>query len=337
MPIASGRACAAGGRAASIPGRIKLMAHALGIHHITAIASHAQENLAFYAGLLGLRLVKRTVNFDDPATHHLYYGDETGSPGSIVTFFPWQGLRRGRVAGGQVTIVRYEAPPDSLDWWQQRLDARGVTVVRAGSGPDTRLTFQDNDGLPLEIVIGPDAGAGWGGGTVGAARALRRFGAAVLASQNVAATTDVLTGVLGFRDKGGGRFAPEHGPAAVELRTAEGAHGLQGAGTVHHIAFRVADQDVQLELRDRATALGLTATEVMDRQYFRSVYFREPGGILFELATDGPGFATDEAPEQLGTQLRLPPWLRSHRAEIEAALDPLDPAAIAAASPGGAP
>ena len=319
----------------------------LGIHHITAISSDPQRTLDFYTGLLGLRFVKRTVNFDDPRTYHFYFGDGVGTPGSILTFFPWPGARRGRVGAGQTAVTSFAAAPGALAFWGERLRSRGVAVE--GVADPTRLAFRDFDGLALEIVES-DAAAertGWDGHPeVPGHAALRGFHDATLWVAAGEPTARVLTDVLGFRplgsEPGGRRFASgDHGPGTlVSVDELSGAgRGSSGAGTVHHIAFRVADESAQLDLRSRVAAAGLAPTPVIDRTYFRSVYFREPGGVLFELATDGPGFAIDEPVEALGESLQLPPQYAPHRDAIAAALPPVrvpgeEPAAFGDAALG---
>jgi predicted esterase/catechol 2,3-dioxygenase-like lactoylglutathione lyase family enzyme len=318
----------------------------LGIHHITAISSDPQRTLDFYAGLLGLRFVKRTVNFDDPRTYHFYFADGVGTPGSILTFFPWPGARRGRRGSGQAAVTSFAALPGALGFWAERLRSHGVTIevppgpdgeagdARAGDAPPPRrLGFHDFDGQWLEIVETEDAAAraGWDGHPeVPPDAALRGFHGATLWAGAGEATGRVLTEVLGFRPLDDAsaprRFAAgDAGPGtlvAVQDRP-DAARGLSGAGTVHHVAFRVADEAAQLELRSRVAAAGLAPTPVIDRTYFRSVYFREPSGVLFQLATDGPGFAVDEPVASLGNALQLPPQYEPHRESIVAALAPL--------------
>jgi len=306
-----------------------------GIHHVTAIAGDPQQNVDFYAGTLGLRLVKLTVNFDDPGTYHLYYGDGLGRPGTIMTFFPWPGAPRGTIGLGQVGVTAFSVPRDSLDFWHRRLDTGGV----ATRGPTRRfdeqvLEFDDPDGLPLELVAGGGlARPGWENGPVKAEHAIRGFHSVALVERAPrdasARTTQLLTESMRCRliaeQDDRLRYAMGDGEpgALVDVLLAAVPRGQTAAGTVHHVAWRTPDDANQAAWRERIGAAGLDVTPVRDRQYFRSVYFREPGGVLFEIATDLPGFATDESPEHLGERLRLPPWLEPKRETIERALPPL--------------
>jgi predicted esterase/catechol 2,3-dioxygenase-like lactoylglutathione lyase family enzyme len=312
------------------------MTHIRGIHHVTAIASDPQRNLDFYAGVLGLRLVKRTVNFDDPQTYHFYYGDDVGHPGSILTFFPWPGARRGRQGTGQVAVTSFAVLPAALGFWIERLLRHGVKYEgparRGPSGADSEavIAFKDHDGLMLEIVAhaGAEARPAWGDAP-GIARenAIHGFHGVTLWVGDGEPTEKVLVDTLGFRpvgeERGTRRFeAGEGGPGTfVDVRSIGGfVQGAGGAGTVHHVAWSVADDATQLAVRERVVDAGLHPTPVIDRNYFHSVYFREPGGILYELATNPPGFAIDEPIERLGERLMLPPQYEPHRAEIEAVL-----------------
>ena len=314
------------------------MPSVLGIHHVTAIASDPQRNLDFYAGLLGLRLVKRTVNFDDPQTYHFYFGDETGTPGSIMTFFPWPGARRGRIGTGQVAVTAFAVQPSALGFWVERLIRHGVKFegpTKRGMGAHTErfIAFKDDDGLLLEIVAHPGADqrpAYEGAPGIALEHAIHGFHSVTLWVESGDATEQVLTESLGFRIVGEEdttrRFAiGDGGPGQiVDVRTVGGfLRGTGGAGTVHHVAWAAADDDAEVALRDQVVAAGLSPTPVIDRLYFHSVYFREPGGLLFELATIPPGFTLDESKDHLGETLKLPPQYEPMRAEIEAALPPI--------------
>jgi len=316
-----------------------------GIHHVTAIATDPQRNVDFYTGVLGLRLVKRSVNMDDPGTHHFYYGDESGRPGTILTFFPWPLARRGSRGTGQATVTAFAVPDGSLGWWLERLEANGVAHDDPGRRFDEEaLVFLDPDGLKLELVA--DSGAAgrepWADGPVPERHAVRGFHSVTLTLDDATRTAELLTGEMGMEAAGerGGRlrFAARGGATGdpgtlVDLEVDPSlGRGQVAAGTVHHVAWRVPGDREELELRDALIGRGLAPTPVIDRHYFRSVYFREPGGVLFEIATDPPGFGVDEPVAELGSALRLPPWLEPQRARIEAALPPIEvPAAVAKA------
>lgn len=315
------------------------MTRVLGIHHVTAIASDPQRNLDFYAGMLGLRFVKRTVNFDDPFTYHFYFGDEVGSPGSILTFFPWPGARRGRQGTGQVAVTSFAIPSAALGFWLERLLRFGAAYEGpakrgAGGSAEQVVSFRDHDGLLLELVAHPavDARRAWAGAPgIPAANAIRGLHGVTLWEEAGATTEQLLVDTLGFRqisEDGPIRrlAAGDGGPGTiVDVRTTGGfVPGQPGAGTVHHVAWRVRDDEEQLQLRSTIIARGYDPTPVIDRSYFRSVYFREPGGVLFEIATDGPGFAIDEPVDSLGEHLMLPAQHEPHRPEIEAVLPAID-------------
>ena len=302
----------------------------LGIHHVTALAGDPQRNIAYYTRMLGFRLVKRTVNFDDPTTYHLYYGDEVGRPGTILTFFPWPGGRHGRQGTGQIGAVALSVPRGSLGYWLERLIRHGVRydgpVARFG---DRVVTFRDPDGLVLELVASDKvvAWTGWGGGHVPAEHAIRRVHGVTLWEDDSGPTARLLTDILGFRLVGeeGARRRYEVGAGhiggTVDIMRAAGFwQGVVEVGTVHHVAWRTRDEEQQLRWRDDLIELGLSVTPVRDRQYFRSIYFREPGGVLFEIATDTPGFTVDEPRDRLGSVLKLPPWLERSRPSLERVL-----------------
>ena len=305
----------------------------LGIHHITAIAGDPQQNVKFYVEILGLRLVKQTVNYDDPGTYHLYFGDKLGRPGTILTFFPWPGAPRGRHGVGQPTVVSFSVPPDSLGFWEARLRTRKITAERLESLFDEPiLEFSDPDGLQLELVgdARTDVGHPWAAASVPVSQAIRGFHSVALLEHAYNDTDALLAGVLGFRlAKEVGhrrRYVVDDGDLAtlVDVVSAPDASpGHVAIGTVHHVAWRTPDPEAQRGWRQKLIEEGLRVTPVRDRQYFRSIYFREPGGVLFEIATDIPGFAVDESPDALGTQLRLPPWLEPQREVLTARLPKL--------------
>ena len=315
------------------------MASILGLHHVTAIAGDPQRNLDFYAGVLGLRLVKLTVNFDDPGTYHFYFGDAQGMPGSIMTSFPWPQGNGGRHGSGQVAVTSFSVSPASIGFWIERLLRHGVryqgpTKRSVGTDAESAIAFKDPDGLMLELVAHPDADARaatvWDGAGVPREHAIRGFHMVTLWVEQGDATARVLTETLGFREhteqETTRRFVVGDGTPGriVDVRTVGGfGRGADGVGAVHHVAFAVANDASQLSMRERVFAAGLHPTPVVDRQYFHSVYFREPGGVLFELATVSPGFTVDEPPDQLGTSLKLPPQYESDRALLRLTLPEL--------------
>ncbi|MDQ0474412.1 ring-cleaving dioxygenase [Labrys wisconsinensis] len=317
-------------RAAGMPGKTAASA---GIHHVTAITRDVKRNVRFYTEVLGLRLVKRTVNFDDPGAYHLYFGDATGRPGTILTFFAWEGANPGRLGLGQAAEIAFRIPRASLGWWTQRLIEQGI----AFDGPEKRfgenvLGFKDPDGIRLELVAaGTAAPAGDWSGTVPAEHAVEGFHGVTLWLSESEGTAAVLREVFGMREVAAEgtrrRFAALGADpgAVVDLREAPGfIGGRMGTGTVHHVAFRAADDAAQAAMAAALQAQGGRATEQKDRSYFRSVYFREPGGVIFEIATDDPGFTVDESIETLGEALKLPPQFEAHREAIAAALPALD-------------
>jgi glyoxalase family protein len=301
-----------------------------GLHHITAIAGPAQENLDFYAGILGMRLVKRSVNQDDPGTYHLFYADADGHPGSDLTFFPWAEMAPPRAGYGLAMEVGLEVPDDSLGYWSGRLERYGTRAVASTRFGDSVLSFADPHGLNVALVAKP-AGrpfTPWTGSPVAAERQLRGLHGAQLWERDAARTASFLTTVLGFEklasENGWTRYGFANAAGIVDLRDApEARRGAWGAGSVHHLAWRVDDESHQLAVRARVEAAAAQPTPVIDRFWFKSVYFKEPGGVLFELATDGPGFAVDEDAAHLGEALVLPPWLEAQRDAIERALPPL--------------
>lgn len=292
-----------------------------GVHHITAIASDPQANIDFYVKVLGLRLVKRTVNFDDPGTYHLYYGDRTGRPGTILTFFPWPGAYRARAGTGQVFTICFAIPRGSAGEWKAKLEASSISLAQSELFGDKILSFSDPDGMALQLAE-TDIPAGDSG--------ICGFGPAVLAEEGYESTARLLTETFGFRliASDGPRFrftSTGTGPGnTVDLLcTPDLRAGTTGAGIVHHIAWRTPDDATQLAWREKLAGLGYNVTPVMNRNYFQSIYFREPGGVLFEIATDAPGFLVDEDVENLGRALKLPPEYESLRSRIESVLPPI--------------
>lgn len=306
----------------------------LGLHHITAIAGDAQRNYDFYTKVLGLRLLKKTVNFDDPGTYHLYYGDESGTPGTILTFFPWKNVVTGSAGTGMATAIDYAVPAESFEFWKDRFDKFNVrhTDVQESFGEDY-LAFQDPDGLKLNLVIpkNGDNRLPWTTNEVSEEVAIRGFRSVTLTLKSIDATAEVLTDILGYTrySQEGHRYryktdAIENGNFVDLIEAPEQPPGRVAGGTNHHVAFRVKDEDVLMNFRKKVIASGLTITEKIDRNYFYSLYFREPGGVLFELATDNPGFAVDEELEALGTSLKLPQQYEENRAAIEKVLPPIN-------------
>ena len=301
-----------------------------GVHHVTAISGDPQATVDFYTGVLGLRLVKKTVNFDDPSTYHLYFGDETGSPGTVLTFFPFGGTGRGRVGKGQASATAFSIPGGSVDYWVDRLDDldvdRDEPTERFG---ETVLSFRDGDGQPIELVEAESPVEPWADGPVPAEHAIRGVHGVTLLPARPDATGDVLEHLGYEREDSEGAFtryrAAGDRAAVVDVRDpGDAISGRQGAGTVHHVAFRTPDDESQSAWRERLSEAGLGVTPRKDRQYFRSIYFREPGGVLFEVATDGPGFTRDEDVADLGTGLKLPPWLEEDREFLAERLPPIE-------------
>lgn len=304
-----------------------------GIHHITAVASSAVVNLTFYEKLLGLRLVKQTVNFDDPYTYHLYYGDAQGSPGTILTFFPWENLSQGRPGSGMVTAVAFSIPRGSIDFWVQRLNAAGVKVGKEERFGEPVVRFVDPHGLPLELVgvSRPPSNVYWKDGPVTETHAIQGFHSATATLNRWEEIKGLLLDVMGMtlegRENNRYRLRMENqaspGVTYDIVADSDAPVGRPGGGTVHHIAFRTADDESQADWQTRLRASGIAVTGVRDRNYFRSIYFSSPGGILFEIATDPPGFSVDEKHEELGTSLKLPSQYEPMRDKIEKQLLPL--------------
>lgn len=299
----------------------------LGLHHVTAIASSAKKNYDFYTRVLGLRLIKKTVNFDDPKTYHLYYGDESGSAGTILTFFPWEGMGAGRRGTRQATEIGYSIPEGSLDFWIDRLEKNNVIYNKPSEKfGEKYLTFLDPDGLKFELTIAKnkDNRKPWLTAEINADHAIRGFHHITITTNKIDKTASVLTDIFGYhlseKEVNRSRFITDNveQAALVDLVEAPGEQaGHVAAGSVHHVAFRVKNEQTLLYYKDLIIAKGLNITEKIDRNYFYSLYFREPGGVLFELATDNPGFTVDEPLEELGTHLKLPAQYENKRAELE--------------------
>jgi glyoxalase family protein len=305
----------------------------LGLHHVTAIASDPQRTLDFYTQVLGLRLVKLTVNFDDPTTYHFYFGDSMGSPGTILTFFPWPHAVRGQIGGGMTSAVGFSVPSGSLDHWADHLLSHAINVDSSTVRFGTRiLEFSDPDGMAIELVDSAEAAIIDDSTTISVPQTfgITSLHSVTLLEDGYEATAELLTQELGYEliDQDGARyrFSLDKGVAGTILDIVcrpTARPGRLGAGSVHHIAFRTANDNEQLQWRQKIADLHLNVSPVMDRQYFHSIYFREPGGVLFEIATDPPGFATDETLDQLGTHLKLPAQYEAYRVEIELRLPKL--------------
>ncbi|MCV9886641.1 ring-cleaving dioxygenase [Metabacillus halosaccharovorans] len=301
----------------------------MGIHHITAIVGHPQENVDFYAGVLGLRLVKQTVNFDDPGTYHLYFGDEGGRPGTIMTFFPWAGARQGVIGDGQVGVTSFVVPKNALSFWKIRLESFKVTFTEMDRFGEKYLEFDDPHGLHLEIVERQEGEANtWNFGGLTPEVAIKGFGGATLLSTQPDKTAELLEKVMGLElvakegDFSRFRSSAEIGNI-IDLKQTPIGRGQMGVGTVHHIALRAIDDQDQLVWQKYVSENGYQVTPVQDRNYFNAIYFREHGEILFEIATDPPGFAHDELLEKMGEKLMLPHQYEQYRERIEQGLIPI--------------
>jgi len=305
-----------------------------GIHHITALASDPQRNLDFYTQVLGLRLVKLTVNFDANETYHFYFADNTGHPGTVLTFFPWQNINRGKPGTHQASTVAFTIPTNSLAFWVDRLKGLGIVIKSPIRRFDEEVIyFMDPDGLALELVTSNDISAisSWENGPIPQEHFLRGFHSATLLEATPLPTIELLTELFGFRkvaeDKNRIRFessSSQPGRRVDIISEPDTPGGRMGAGIVHHIAWRALNDDHQTAWRIAVMERGLDVTPIVDRQYFRSIYFREPGGILFEIATDQPGFLIDESVDCLGTSLKLPTWIETRRAEITRVLPAIE-------------
>jgi len=301
-----------------------------GIHHITAIVGHPQENVDFYAGVLGLRLVKKTINFDDPATYHLYFGDDGGRPGTIITFFPWDGAHHGKIGGGQVSSTTYVIPTGSMSFWEDRLEKFNIVFHETERFGETYLVFADPHGLRLELVEREEGEQNkWTQGDVTPDTAIKGFGGAILLSTNPDETGKTLQEVLGLEKIGEEedliRFQSRGDIGnIIDLKGTPKGIGKMGVGTVHHIAWRTEDDQEQLEWQKYVKDQGYRITEVKDRNYFNAIYFREHGDILFEIATDLPGFAHDESYETMGEALKLPSQYEQYRDQLNKMLLPIE-------------
>lgn len=304
----------------------------LGLHHITAIADNAKRNLDFYTQVLGVRLVKKTVNFDDPGTYHFYFGNEEGSPGTILTFFPWEGIGKGTNGSGLATHIGYSVPKGSLEFWKNRFQQLHITFNETEIFGEKLISFNDPDGLQLQFIESstPDHRKVWTTDDINDENALKGFHNITLTLKNAQPTIKVLTDIFGYDlQKHEGeryRFATD----AIEtanlvdiIENDKSVAGRNAAGTNHHVAFRVKDEQVLMEFREKVMSAGLSITPKIDRDYFYSLYFREPGGVLFEIATDNPGFTVDEPLNELGKNLKLPKQHESLREKIEEVLPKL--------------
>ena len=304
-----------------------------GLHHVTAIASTPQANVDFYTKVLGLRLIKQTVNFDAPDTYHLYYGDQKGNPSSILTFFPWPDVAQGRQGAGMTTATAFSVPGSSLGWWHERLKSLEVDVdaPRSREGEDV-VSLRDPDAMIIDLVASDgDHRSGWDGvASIPSEHAVRGLYSVTLTEKLLDPSAQMLTDILGMdlhrEESDRSRFSMDQGEAGALVDVTAGAadRGWQAGGTVHHVAFRAPDLATMTTWQHELIELGVQVTEIRDRQYFKSIYFREPGGVLFEIATDTPGFDIDEPLLELGRSLKLPPWLEPDREQIARSLPVLD-------------
>ena len=304
----------------------------LGLHHITDIASDAQRNYDFYTKTLGFRIMKKTVNFDDPTTYHFYFGNEVGTPGTVLTFFPWTGISKGRIGAGMATEIGYSVPKGSLEFWKARFEKLNIRFNAGEQFGEQYIDFQDPDGLRLKLIETKekDEREVWETDEIKAAVAIKGFHTVTLTLKNIKATADVLTEIFGYKQVEKESNLYRYQTDAVEnaaiidlLEIPQASPGINAGGTNHHIAFRVKDEETLMEFREKIVAKGLNITGKIDRDYFFSLYFREPGGVLFEIATDNPGFATDETVENLGSSLQLPTQHEPLRDTIEKGLPKL--------------
>ena len=304
----------------------------LGLHHVTAISNSAKQNHHFYTDVLGLRMVKKTVNFDDPGTYHFYFGDEQGTPGTIITFFPWEGIGKGRNGAGMATHTGYSVPKGSFSFWKERLEKQGISTTENEIFGEKVLSFNDPDGMQLQLIIPnkEDSRSPWTTNDISSEVAIRGFHNVTLTLRSADATSKVLTDILGYSvvKQEGNRYRFETdtiGTANIIdiIESPNAPYGNNAAGTNHHIAFRVKDDNILMQIREKVVEAGLSITPKIDRDYFFSLYFREPGGVLFEIATDNPGFTVDESLEELGSKLKLPTQYKKMREQIESVLPEL--------------
>lgn len=305
-----------------------MMLKTAGIHHITAFAGNPQQNVDFYAGVLGLRLVKKTVNFDAPDVYHLYFGNEVGSPGTAMTFFPFDGARRGKIGGGQVGFTTFVVPMGALGFWEERLKRFNIPYRQTTRFRETYLQFKDWEGMQLEIVEREEGPLSkWAFDGIPSDKAIKGFGGAILYSTAPDKTRKALEvmGLAEAEEEGGFVRFRSYGDLGnvIDLNAIPMEHGIGGAGTVHHIAWRSKTEEENIAWRQQVLAAGFSPTGILDRNYFKSVYFREQGGILFEIASDTPGFLIDESYDSLGEKLMLPSWLEPHRKVLESNLVPI--------------
>jgi glyoxalase family protein len=300
-----------------------------GIHHITAMVNEAQRTIDFYSGVLGLRLIKKTINFDRPEVYHLYFGNESGAPGTVITFFPWEKQLKGRIGTGQVGSTSYIIPKDSLSFWEARIKKFRIKTYKSIRFGEKYLSFQDPDGLEIELVERTEGPVNnWSFGEIRPDVAIKGFGGATLISAQPNKTADVLEHVLGLQLIGQEdsflRFKADADIGnSIDIKLTPSVRGLMGAGTVHHIAWRASDEEDHNRWKSLLEEKGYNPTEIRDRNYFKALYFHEGGGILFEIATDQPGFAVDESIDKLGEKLMLPPWFESKREELKEILPPV--------------
>ncbi len=303
-----------------------------GIHHVTCITGDVQKNVNFYVTVLGLRFIKKSINQDVPDTYHLYFGDYLGSPGTAMTFFGWPSWPKRKAGSGQVTTVAFTMPEGSLDFWRSRLRTLNIEHTRMSRFGADLLALHDPDGIELELVARPTSlhTTSWPDGPVPAEHGIRGFHSVTLTVAETSATFDLLTKTMGFRQgaRDGNRTRFETGGGGTDstldvIEAPEGPEGEESVGTVHHVAWRAPDDERQAAWREQLVAAGRNVTPVIDRWYFKSIYYREPGGVLFEIATDGPGFTVDEKPEALGSSLSLPPWFQVRRDRLDQVLTPI--------------